>query len=417
MKLQDLETFVVAPPEGAFGGRFFVFVKVTTDDGVMGYGEVYAVPFDPLVVEKMIGDIFQRYFEGMSPFNIETMWRRVYGGGFTQRPDVSVGGILSGLEMACWDIIGKATNQPVYNLLGGRVNERLRTYTYLYPKPEDQSDVYMDADLAAERAAEFVEMGFTAVKFDPVSYYSAFDGRMPSLPELRRAEDFCARIREAVGDRADLLFGTHGQFTAEGAMRMAARLEKYDPLWFEEPLPPDAPAEEFARVANGTSIPIATGERLTTIWEFGRLIEKGGAGILQMNLGRVGGILQAKKIAGMAESHHVLIAPHLYCGPIVGAANIQLSTCSPNFLILEGIRRWDGFHADILKKPIVWEEGYVIPPSEPGLGVELDEEVVLAHPYSGNGLHLEMLDRPARLNEGGQMAHNLSTDNLPDNKN
>ena len=158
-------------------------------------------------------------------------------------------------------------------------------------------------------------------------------------------------------------------------------------------MPPDAP-EEMARVARGTRIPIAAGERLATKYDFGQLLRHGAAAILQMNLGRVGGLLEAKKIAGMAEVQHVQIAPHLYCGPVVGAANIQLATCSPNLLILEGIERWDGFHAQILRKPIRWSEGYVLPPTEPGLGVELNEEVALRHPYTGDKLHLEMAARP-----------------------
>ena len=200
-------------------------------------------------------------------------------------------------------------------------------------------------------------------------------------------------LREAVGSKADLLFGTHGQMTAAGAIRLARRLEPYDPLWFEEPVPPDSP-EEMAKVARATTIPIATGERLATKYDFARLLRAGSAAILQMNLGRVGGLLEAKKIAGMAECEHVQIAPHLYCGPVVGAANVQLATCSPNFLILESIERWQGFHSDILKKPIRWQDGYVIPPTEPGLGVELNEEFALRHPYQGNLLHLDMDARP-----------------------
>jgi 2-dehydro-3-deoxyphosphogalactonate aldolase len=181
--------------------------------------------------------------------------------------------------------------------------------------------------------------------------------------------------------------------TAAGAIRLARRLEPYDPLWFEEPVPPDSP-EEMARVARATTIPIATGERLTTKYDFARLLRAGSAAIFQMNLGRVGGLLEAKKIAGMAETEHVQIAPHLYCGPVVGAANVQLATCSPNFLILESIERWQGFHSDILQKPIKWQDGYVIPPTEAGLGVELNEEFALRHPYQGNALHLEMDPRP-----------------------
>jgi galactonate dehydratase len=206
-------------------------------------------------------------------------------------------------------------------------------------------------------------------------------------------------LREAVGSRCDLLFGTHGQMTAAGAIRLARRLEPFDPLWLEEPTPPEMP-EEMARVARQTTIPIATGERLATKYEFARVLELGAAAIVQMALGRVGGLLEAKKIAGMAEAHYAQIAPHLYCGPVEGAANIQISACSPNFLILEGIQTWGGFHARILKEPIRWEDGYVIPPSAPGLGVELDEEVAAQHPYDGKELHLEMLDRPVEMRQG-----------------
>ena len=395
MKLTGIETFVVGNPPPHFGGRYFVFVKLTTACGISGLGEAYCVPFDPHLVAKMIEDVFARYAQGRDPHDIEALWRRVYSSGFTQHPDLTMMGVLSALEMACWDIIGKAANQPVYKLLGGQVHERLRAYTYIYPKPGDQSDVYHDPDLAAERAAEYLAQGFTALKFDPAGPYSAFDGRQLSLDALELCERFARQLREAVGTKADLLFGTHGQMTAAGAIRLAKRLEPFDPLWLEEPVPPDAP-EEMAKVARATSIPIATGERLATKYDFARLLQAGSAAIFQMNLGRVGGLLEAKKIAGMAEVHHVQIAPHLYCGPVVGAANIQLATCSPNFLILESIESWGGFHSEILQSPIPFEDGHVIPPTAPGLGVELNEAVARANPYTGTMLHLEMTQHPVR---------------------
>ncbi|WP_090139622.1 mandelate racemase/muconate lactonizing enzyme family protein [Limnohabitans sp. DM1] len=393
MKIIDVKTFVVGNPPPGFGGRYFVFLKLITDAGIEGLGEVYSLPFHPHVVEKMIKDVVERCVIGQEPYNIERIWRSVYSSGFTQHPDLSMMGILSGIEMACWDIVGKDVNKPVYKLLGGQVHEKLRSYTYIYPKPGDKTDVYADPFLAAERAAEYLAMGFTALKFDPAGPYSAYDGRQLSLTELERSETFVRMLREAVGTKADLLFGTHGQMTAAGALRLARRLEPYDPLWFEEPMPPDNP-REMAKVARGTSIPIATGERLATKYDFVRLLEEGAAAILQMNLGRVGGILEAKKIASMAEAYHVQIAPHLYCGPVVGAANIQLATCSPNFLIQESILDWTGFHSEILKKPIQWQDGYIIPPTEPGLGVELNEEVALKHPYTGTALHLDMTHHP-----------------------
>ncbi len=395
MRLTNLRTFIVGNPQPGVGGRYFIFVKLTTDHNVHGVGEAYCLPFHPRVVTAMLEDVFARYFLEQDPHDIEALWRRVYSAGYTQHPDLSLMAVLSALEMACWDIIGKEAGQPVYKLLGGRVHERLRSYTYIYARPGDSTDVYQDPDLAAARATEYLAQGFTALKFDPAGPYSVFDGRQLSLAALELSERFMRQLREAVGTKADLLFGTHGQMTAAGAIRLARRLERYDPLWFEEPVPPDAP-EEMAKVARATSIPIATGERLATKYDFARLLRAGAAAILQMNLGRVGGLLEAKKIAALAEVDHVQLAPHLYCGPVVGAANIQLATCSPNFLILEGIERWQGFHAQVLVKPIRWEAGYVIPPAEPGLGVELNEAVLAQHPYQGDRLHLEMAETPIR---------------------
>ncbi len=400
MKITDLKTWVVGNPPPHFGGRYFIFLKLTTDSGIEGYGEVYAATFGPHVVERMIEDVFARHVAGSDPFRIETMWRSVYGRGYSLRPDISLMGVLSGIEMACWDIVGKEVGKPVCELLGGRVHERLRSYTYLYPEDGDgdgdvysDPQVYRDPDMAAKRAAEYVDLGFTAVKFDPAGPYTVFDPHQPSMEDLDRSERFVKCIREAVGSKADLLFGTHGQFTTSGAIRLARRLEPYDPLWFEEPTPPEN-AREMARVARQTTVPVATGERLTTKYEFARVLEEQAASILQMALGRVGGLLEAKKIAGMAETYYAQIAPHLYCGPIEGAANAQISACSPNFLILESIKTWGGFHSEILKKPMRWEDGYVIVSDEPGLGVELNEEVAEHHPYDGTELHLEMQPTP-----------------------
>ena len=397
MKVAEIRTFVVGNPPPRFGGRYFIFLKLTTDSGISGVGEVYTATFSPHLVARLIEDVAERHLIGSDPFKIESLWRRMYGSGYSLRPDLTLGGIISGLEMACWDIVGKELGKPVYELLGGQVHERLRSYTYLYPPAGIDAladdPVYREPAAAAEAAALEVARGFTAVKLDPAGRYTVYDGRQPGLEELDRSERMVRAVRDAVGTRADILVGTHGQFTTAGAIRFARRLEAYDPLWFEEPTPPENPAE-MAAVARATSIPIATGERLTTKHEFARVLDAGAASILQLNLGRCGGLLEGKKIAALAETRSAQLAPHLYCGPIVGAANIQLATCSPNFLILEGIQDWTGFHAEILKTPIEWQDGYVIPPSAPGLGVELDEAVALAHPYEGTELHLEMGETP-----------------------
>ncbi|MGH1358496.1 MAG: mandelate racemase/muconate lactonizing enzyme family protein [Burkholderiaceae bacterium] len=398
MKVKDIRTFVVANASIHRGGPYWVFVKVTTDTGVVGYGEVYGVAFHPKTLTTMIDDLFERHFVGADPFKIERHFRHVYSAGFSQRPDPTVMGIFSGIEIALWDIIGKALDKPVYELMGGAVTNRLRSYTYLNAPIDAPSNntVYNNADAAAERALEYVDQGFTALKFDPARPYTAFDPRQLSVETLAFAQTYTERIRDAVGDRCDLIIGTHGEMTPAGAIRLAKRLEASDPLWFEEPTPPDNIAG-MARVAANTSIPVATGERLCTKYEFADLLRQDAAAILQMNLGRVGGLLEAKKITAMAEAFHAQIAPHLFCGPIVGAANIQLSACSPNFLIMEGIETWEGFQADILTTPIQWEDGHVIVPTAPGIGVELNEALAEAHPYTGDRLQLRMGDEPATI--------------------
>ena len=399
MKLEKLETFVVGNPPPRHGGRYFIFVRLTTACGITGIGEIYNATFGPDVCCVMARDMFGRHFDGADPHHIEMLFRKSYGAGFTQRPDVTVMGVFSALEMACWDIVGKATDKPVYELLGGRVHDRLRSYSYIYPTSGDvypdpnTPNAYNDATIAAEIAESMVDEGFTAVKFDPAGPFSIYDGRQPGLEDISRSVAFCREIRSAVGDRADLLFGTHGQFTVSGAKRLARALEPFDPLWFEEPLPPENPAD-MAQVAAFTSIPVATGERLSTKHEFARLLEVGAASILQLNLGRVGGLLEAKKIASMAETRQAQIAPHLYCGPIVAAANIQIATCSPNFLILESIGTFEGPYMSAVQGQITWEDGYIIPPTAPGLGFELNDEVIAKLPYTSDALHLEMDQNP-----------------------
>ncbi len=406
MKITDIKTWVVGNPPPMTGGRYFIFVRLTTNSNVSGYGEAYSASFSPHLTARMIEDVASRYLIGNDPHNIETFFRRAYSSGFSQRPDPTMMACVSALEMACWDIIGKEAGKPVHKLLGGRVRGRLRSYTYLYPQSgsvypdeaegKDAKNVYNDPEMAAKAALACVKQGFTAIKFDPAGPYTAFDGHQPALADIDLSARMVAAVRDAVGTRADILFGTHGQFTPSGAIRMARAIEPHDPLWFEEPVPPDNPAA-MAKVARATSIPVATGERLTSRAEFAQVLTTGAASILQPNLGRCGGILEAKKIAAMAETFHAQIAPHCYCGPIVAAANIQLAATLPNFLILEAIKDWGGFHAKILKRPLRLEDGNTMVPSEPGLGVELDEAVAEAHPYTGMHLHLEMAPDPPRV--------------------
>jgi galactonate dehydratase len=239
------------------------------------------------------------------------------------------------------------------------------------------------------------------VKFDPAGPYTIRGGHEPAMSDISRSVAFCAKIREAVGDRADLLFGTHGQFTTPGAIRMGRALEPYQPLWYEEPIPPDNLAE-FAEVARSVGIPLATGERLTTKAEFGALLRHGGVRILQPALGRVGGIWEAKKIAAMAEVYNAEMAPHLYAGPVEWAANVHFAASIPNILMAETIQTGGAFHLALIKNTLTWQDGYILPPEAPGLGIDFDEDLARAHPFTGTGLHLQMQEAPCDYRHGNR---------------
>ena len=389
MKLADLDIIVTAPPAPGWGGRYWILVKVTSDTGVVGWGECYASSIGPDAMEHVIRDVFGRHMASENPENIELMFRRVYSSGFTQRPDLTVIGAWSGLEMACWDMVGKDRDRPVHALIGGRMNERIRAYTYLYPQSHHPLPAFWaDADMAAESAVAMVEKGYTAVKFDPAGPYTMRGGHMPSMHDISTSVTFCKAVRDAVGNRADLLFGTHGQFSTAGAIRMGQALEPYSPLWYEEPTPPDA---DMGRVCDAVRIPVATGERLTTKSEFAAALRQG-VQILQPALGRAGGIWECKKIAAVAETFNAQMAPHLYAGPIEWAANIQLAASIPNILMAETIET--SFHAALVKNTLTVEGGYIPVPDAPGLGIEVDEALARAHPYTDDGLHLEMQSDP-----------------------
>jgi galactonate dehydratase len=393
MKITAVDTIVVGNAPPFQGGINWGFVKVTTDEGIIGWGELNGMAFR----DKTIIQLVAEYSEGFlinrhDPFDIERLWGRLYGGDDTRfwhyfrNPGTLGGQVLAAIEMACWDIIGKATNQPVYNLLGGRYNDRLRSYSYMYNWAPGQPP-----EQAGEAALAILERGFTAIKFDPI--FPMFPApRAVTLAELNYVDRVLSEIRDKVGTRMDILIGTHGQLDTQSAIRFAKVLERYDPLWFEEPVPQEN-KHAMGLVARSTTVPIATGERLTTKWEFQQVLENDAAAIIQVNVG-LNGLLESKKIAGMAEAHYASIAPWTYCGPISGAASIQLDTCSPNFLIQEGIEDWSGFSAEILQEPIRWEDGFVIPSKRPGLGVEPDEKILAKYPpHELSGDLLEAMQR------------------------
>ena len=402
MKLKDLKIIVTCPPPPGWGGRYWILIKLTTDNGISGWGECYASSVGPNAMQTVIKDVFERYFLNESPADIERMFRRTYSSGFTQRPDLTVMGAFSGLEIACWDILGKYYDCPTWQLLGGKVNERVRAYSYLYPlEHHDLNGFWTSPDMAAESAINLIEKGYTAVKFDPAGPYTMRGGHMPAMTDIKLSIDFCKAIREAVGDKSDILFGTHGQFTTSGAIRLGRALEPYSPMWFEEPIPPDN-LSEFRKVQNALSIPIATGERLTTKMEFAEVLKSGGASIIQPALGRAGGIWETKKAAAIAEVFNAQVAPHLYAGPIEWAANIQLSVSIPNLLIAESIET--AFHDRLINGKIKVEDGYIEVSQEAGLGIEVNETLAEEHPYHGTDLHLMMQDDPCDYSNGNSFS-------------
>lgn len=369
MKIVDLETILVNNVEPYLGGRYWLFVRLTTDEGIVGLGERpsgNATNLDAQI--SLLQDLGQQFVIGENPFDVEKLWQRVYASRHDYRhPSLSMTPALSAIEMACWDIIGKALNQPIYNLLGGKVHDKLRAYAYM-----PTEGIWENPTKAGEIAEKLVAAGNSACKYDPFTPFFP-QPRDFSLKTIRHVAKIFESIRAAVGDELEIGIGTHGQFSTAVAIRVAKELEPYSPYWFEEPVPPEN-VDEMARVAAHTSIPIATGERLVTKFEFAQVLQKQAAQIIQLDLGQCGGILESKKIAGMAEAHYAMIAPHMYCGPIAAAAAIQLDTCSPNFLIQEF--NVNDLHHQIFVEPLRFENGCITPPTGPGLGVELDEKVL-----------------------------------------
>ena len=397
MKITDLKSYLIQMDwDDRTGGsepkntvkREFVFVQIDTDEGITGWGEITNYPgnIGNRAIQKYTSEI-KDFLVGKDPTRIEEIWARTFRLFTYTGTRGATTAAMSGIDIALWDIFGKSLNLPIYKLLGGAVRESIPLYTHP-PEPG------LDIELAVRDAKEIVASGHMAFKMDPMMHsldggnVGFLDGEI-SAEGAERAEQITAEVRDAVGPNIEILIDAHGRFNVPTAIDLANRLEPYGIHWFEEPVPPDN-VDAMAQVASKTSIPIATGERLSTKYEFAKVIEKKAASVIQFNLGRVGGILEAKKIAAIAEAHGVQIAPHLYCGPIVGAANIQIATCIPNFLILESIKKMDGFYAEILTKPIQWDQGYVIPSKEPGLGVEINEDVARKYPYKGEKLHLQV---------------------------
>ena len=376
MKVTELKTIVVEAEKPYIGGKYFLFLELLTDEGIVGIGEriagsSYSNRLSDLKSQvNLIEEFVGQFVIGQNPLNIELIWDKMYGTHHDLRhPSLYGTPVISAIDMALWDIAGKVANQPIYNLLGGQYHEKLRAYAYM---PSVDLDKYPEK--AGEVAVQLLEEGNSACKIDP--FMPLHPIRDIPLAQIEHAGKIFESIRNAVGNRLEVGIGTHGQMPTYSAIRVANYLEPYHPFWFEEPVMPEN-IDEMARVAAHTSIPIATGERLVTKYEFAQVLKKQAAQILQLDVGQCGGITEAKKIASMAEAHYAMIAPHMYCGPVAAAAAIQIDTCSPNFLIQEANQ--GPLHKKIFKEPLVFENGFIVPPTGPGLGVEFDEDVLNAH--------------------------------------
>ncbi|MCP4754199.1 MAG: mandelate racemase/muconate lactonizing enzyme family protein [Proteobacteria bacterium] len=391
MKLTGVKSYVIKTDPPNWGGLFWYFIKLETDEGIEGWGET-AVLFTlyglEASYEKMVEEVFNGYLKDKNPLDREPLYHNLYTNLSAQHPDYIVLGLISAFDVALWDICGKYYDTPVYNLLGGKYRDTVRTYSYIYDLEKKGSLIEATADWTTnparlgELAAGLADEGFTGLKFDPLP--QARFRRLPappweiSLAEYDHAEKAIGAVREAVGTRADICIGTHGQIAPSAARRLAKRVEKYDPLWLEEPCPPEN-YKEMGKIARSTSIPIATGERLVTLYEFQNLFDAGACAIAQPDLGSCGGITACKKIATLAEANYVLMAPHVWGGPVITAAALQIDANIPNFLIQESIYKSRDFFDEIVKEPFEWKDGDLIPSERAGIGIELDEEKLEAH--------------------------------------
>lgn len=360
MKITGLRTFHVQPR--------WLFVMVDTDAGITGYGEPI-VEGQARIVEVALRQL-EEYLLGKDPRDIERHWQAMYRGSFYRGGAIWTSAI-SGIEQALWDIKGKFYNAPIYELLGGRVRDRVRMYGHARGTT--------DADFAAV-ARKHMEAGMTAIKVGIDGPVRGID----SLDYIDRQVSRMQAIREATGPSFDIAIDFHGRTSPAMATRLIQRLEPFYPYFVEEPCLPEN-VDAMKVIADSTEVPIAAGERRFTKWEFRELIEKQAVAILQPDLCHAGGILEGKKIAAMGEASYLSVAPHNPLGPISLAACLQMDACTPNFLIQEYPSLDDGADLGhgILVSPLEIEDGHARLPTGPGLGVEIDEDLLASRIYDG----------------------------------
>ena len=341
--------------------RNYVFVKIETDEGITGWGEATA---GPLAVATMV-DEFGEILIGKDPHRIEQHWQTLYHH-FHVRGGVVQLSAISGIEIALWDIKGQALGVPVYELLGGKMRENI----WCYGRWDG-----LTPELAVENALRHTEQGLTALKGDPFDHRGLF---IPIEAE-RVAVQKLAAVREAVGDDVELLVEVHGRLAPADAIRIGNAMEPYRPFVYEEPVPPQN-LDALTRVAEAVNIPLATGERHLTKWDYTDLLSRQIVKMIQPDIVQAGGILELKKIAAMAEAHYVGFQPHNPYGPFCTIASLHVDACTPNFMIQEGgIHPWfqDATVGDFPQQ----KDGYLPLPTDPGLGVAMNEDWLAANPW------------------------------------
>jgi galactonate dehydratase len=368
MQVTDVKHFLVHPGTA----KNLCFVKVETDEGIHGWGEAYTQSDRDLQITAHI-DQLKRYLVGRDPRNIKHFMQVAYDDFAGRRGSMDLWCALSGIEQALWDISGKKAGAPVHILLGGACRDRIRVYANGW-----SGGAAGTPESLAERAQAVVEMGFTAMKFDPVpGPWRSYVGREVEDAAIENVR----AVREAVGWDIDILVEMHRRLAPMHARRIAREIEPFRPFWYEEPVLAEN-IDALAAVKRDVNLPVVTGEALYTKFEFREVFEKQAADIINPDVCNVGGILELKEIAAMAEPYFVVVAPHNYNSTTVGlAATIQVSAAIPNFLITEYFVNLEEFGRDIAVNPFVVEDGYIRLPEGPGLGIELDEERLAAHPY------------------------------------
>ena len=372
MRVTDLKTFLI-------GGRWsnWLIVKLETDAGVNGVGEA-TLEGRSETVETAVKEL-ARYIVGKDPSAIELHFQEMYRRAFYAGGAVLTSAI-SGIETALWDIKGKALGVPVYELLGGRTRDRIKLYANAWYEQG------MSPDEFASAAVDAMKTGVKGLKFNPWSRRSGLDFYRLENSVLNAGIDSVAAVREAVGPDIDLYIDCNGIFNTVGnAIRAAKAVERYDISFIEEPVPHEN-LDAMAYVRSKIYIPVATGERLFTIFTFQQLLERGGADIVQPDMSHCGGILEARKISAIADSHYAAVAPHNPNGEVSYASAVQLGACVPNFLVLEHFPP-EPWRFEVCANPLVVEDGWLEIPDRPGLGVEFNEEAALEHPYVANDLY------------------------------